>query len=60
MQPNSQTANVLADNEAPYANNATCVKINIEREELLSKAFLMLFRLTDEQILEIFESLQGG
>lgn len=60
MQPNNQTAFVLADNEAPYANASGYGKIDVERKELLSKAYLMLTKLTDEQILTMFETLQGG
>lgn len=49
MQPINQTANVLADNEAPYANASEYGKIKEDTKEMLSKAFFLLMSLSNEE-----------
>lgn len=53
MQPNSQTANVLADNEAPYANALGYGKIKEDTKEMRSKAFSLLMSLSNEERIAI-------
>ena len=58
MQPNSQTANVLADNEAPCTNSVKHGKMGANRKEMLSEAFGIISNMSDRQF-DIFLQMLG-
>lgn len=58
MQPNNQTAFVLADNEAPFSNGSGYGKIGSKRSEMLSEAHDIISKMTEKQFNLFIEMLR--